>query len=324
MTLIKKKNSKMVFPWGHTRRFNSYSRYIKRVFGGRVQKLTLDAGFTCPNRDGTVGTGGCTYCNNDSFNPSYCNPQKPIIKQLNEGIEFHTVRYRRADKFLAYFQAYSNTYADLDYLKSIYNQALEHPKVIGIVVGTRPDCVDEAKLDYFGELAKKFYVSVEYGVESCSNQTLLNINRGHDFEKSVWAIEQTSKRGINVGAHFILGLPGENSEYLIDQVKTINKLKINTIKFHQLQIVRNTRMEIDYQNNPNTFKFYDVDGYLDLMVKIIERLNPKFVVERITGEASPRTLIAPKWEKLRTDQLLNKFEGLMAERDTWQGKFFED
>jgi len=314
----------MVYPWGDSRRYNSYSRYIKRVFGGRVQKLTLDAGFTCPNRDGTIGVGGCTYCNNDSFNPSYCNPQKSIIQQLNEGIEFHTVRYRRADNFLAYFQAYSNTYADLDYLKSIYDQALAHPKVIGIVVGTRPDCVDEKKLDYFGELAKKFYVSVEYGVESCSNQTLLNINRGHDFEKSVWAIEQTSKRGINVGAHFILGLPGENPKYIIDQVKIINTLKINTIKFHQLQIVRNTQMEIDYQNNPEDFKFYDVDEYLDLMVKIIERLNPKFVVERLTGEASPKTLIAPKWGKLRTDQLLIKFEGLMAERDTWQGKFFEE
>lgn len=313
----------MIYPWGDERRFNSYSRYIKRTFGGRVQKLTIDAGFTCPNRDGSVGTGGCSFCNNDSFNPSYCTPQKTIKQQLKEGIEFHTVRYRRAEKYLAYFQAFSNTYAPLERLKEIYEQALTFPDVIGIVVGTRPDCVDDDKLNYFHELSKKYYLSIEYGVETCSNDTLKRINRGHNFEKSVWAIEQTAIRNIKVGAHFIVGLPGEDREYLLEQINTINRLPITTIKFHQLQIVKDTKMASEYEQHPDSFHFYTVDEYLILLSEMIERLSPNIVVERLTGEASPRTLIAPEWGKLRTDQLLVKFEGLLAERDTWQGKMFE-
>ena len=313
----------MIFSWGDNRRYNSYSRYIKRKFGGRVQKLTIDAGFTCPNRDGSKGTGGCTFCNNDSFNPNYCNPEKPIRQQLEEGIEFHTVRYRRAEKYLAYFQAYSNTYAPLEHLKLIYEQAISYPNIIGLVVGTRPDCMDEEKLDYFAELAEKHYLSIEYGVESCSNETLQQINRCHTFEQSVWAIEQTAKRGINVGGHFIIGLPGESSQYFVDQINTINSIPLNTIKFHQLQVVRGTKMALEYEQNPNNFQFYTVEEYLSLMVHILEKLNPKFVVERLTGEASPATLIAPKWGKLRTDQLLVKFEGMLAERNTWQGRLFD-
>lgn len=309
-----------MYSWGDDRRFNSYTRYIKNKFGGRVQKLTIDAGFTCPNRDGTLGTGGCTYCNNNSFNPSYCTPSKSITQQIQEGIDFHAFRYRRVEKFLAYFQAYSNTYAPLSKLKELYQEALSVPNVAGLVIGTRPDCVDEEKLDYLASIAKDYHVSVEYGVESCSNRTLKAINRGHTFEKSVWAIEETAKRGLNVGAHFILGLPGECYNDLVNQTSIINSLKLNTIKFHQLQIVQNTTMAIDYEQNPDNFKFYSIDQYFSLLVDIVERLNPNIVVERFVGEASPQTLIAPFWGKLRTDQLLQKFEKILAERGSWQGK----
>lgn len=311
-----------MYPWGDNRRFNSYAGYIKRKFGGRVQKLTIDAGFTCPNRDGSIGTGGCTYCNNNSFNPSYCTPQKTITQQLAEGIEFHAFRYRRVVKFLAYFQAYSNTYESIDKLKGLYAEALSYPNVTGLVIGTRPDCVDEAKLDFLAELSKDYYVSVEYGVESCNNSTLERINRGHSFEKSVWAIKETAKRGLNVGAHFILGLPGESDENLISQTSIISELPLTTIKFHQLQIVKDTTMELEYAKNPSSFKFFTVDEYLELLVKIVERLNPNIVIERFTGEASPQTLIAPFWGKLRTDQLLVKLEKLLEEKDTWQGKLW--
>lgn len=312
-----------MFEWGDNRRFNSYTNYIKRKFGGRVQKLTIDAGFTCPNRDGTLGRGGCTYCNNNSFNPSYCKPDKSIIQQLDEGIEFHAFRYRRAERFLAYFQAYTNTHASLQELKSIYNNALSHPKIVGIIVGTRPDCVDSEKLDYLTELSKDYYVSVEYGVESCRNETLKRVNRGHDFEKSVWAIEETAKRGLDVGAHFILGLPGESETDLMEQTKEINKLPLTSIKFHQLQIVKNTAMAKEYAEKPEAFNLFTMDEYLDLMTRIIERLKPNIVVERFTSEVPPQFLIAPYWGKLRADQLLLKFEKLLEEKDTWQGKLLK-
>jgi hypothetical protein len=309
-----------MFPWGDNRRFNSFTGYINRSFGGRIQKLTIDAGFTCPNRDGTVGLGGCTFCNNDSFNPSYCNPNKSVSQQIKEGIEFHAFRYRRVDKFLAYFQAYSNTYAPLETLKKLYEEALSFPQVIGLAIGTRPDCIDSEKLDYLASLAKTHHISVEYGVESCSNETLKQINRGHTFEKSVWAINETAKRGLNVGAHFILGLPGETDAQLIDQVKQINQLPLTTIKFHQLQVVKGTALANDFVKNPDKFSFFTKEEYFDLLVRIIERLSPKIVVERFIGEASLKSLIAPNWGKLRTDQLLILFEKLLEERDTWQGK----
>jgi radical SAM protein (TIGR01212 family) len=311
-----------MYSWGDNRRFSSYAGYIKQKFGGRVQKLTIDAGFTCPNRDGSISTGGCTYCNNNSFNPSYCTPQKSITQQLAEGMEFHAFRYRRVVKFLAYFQAYSNTYESIRKLQELYSEALSYPNVTGLVIGTRPDCVDAEKLDYLASMAKEYYVSVEYGVESCYNNTLKRINRGHNFEKSVWAIEETARRGINVGAHFILGLPGEDEIDLINQIDTINRLPLTTIKFHQLQIVKDTAMEMEFAKNPDAFKFFTVDEYLELIVKIIERLNPNIVIERFTSEASPQTLIAPQWGNLRTDQLLVKLETLLEKKDTWQGKLF--
>lgn len=312
----------MSYTWGDNRRFNSYSNYFKREFGGRVQKLTIDAGFTCPNRDGTVATGGCTYCNNDAFNPSYCTPSKSIPQQIDEGIEFHAVRYRRAEKYLAYFQAFSNTHAPLDKLEKLYSEALANPKIIGLVIGTRPDCVDEQKLDYFQELSQKHYIALEYGVESCYNKTLELINRGHNFEKSVWAIEETHKRGIKTGAHIIFGLPGESREEMMAEAKILSKLPLSTIKFHQLQIIKRTAMELQYQQNPAMFNLFGMEEYFNFMVDFLEQLNPNFVVERFTGEAPPRYLATPPWGNYRTDQLMVMLEKILEQRNTWQGRMF--
>ena len=286
-----------------------------------MQKVTIDAGFTCPNRDGTKGVGGCTYCNNDGFNPSYCQPFKTITHQIEEGVEFHANRYRRANKFLAYFQAFSNTYAPLSELKEKYEEALKFPGVIGLVIGTRPDCVDNEKLDYFKKLSEAHYVIIEYGVESCNNRTLQRINRGHTFEDAVSALEETSKRGIKAGAHFILGLPGETKDEMIAEIATINQLPLSNIKFHQLQILKNTQMALEYERNPAEFEFFEMDEYIDFFIQILERLNPDFVLERFAAEVPPRYLAGPGWGLVRNFQLLQMFEKRLEKLDTWQGKF---
>jgi hypothetical protein len=312
------------YPWGHNRRFNSYSEYFKRTFGERVQKVTIDAGFTCPNRDGVKGVGGCTYCNNDAFNPSYCIPEKSVTQQINEGIEFHEKRYRRANKFLAYFQAYSNTYAPLDHLKKIYNEALQIPGIAGLVIGTRPDCIDDEKLEYFQKLSEKYYVILEYGIESCNNETLKRINRGHTFEEAQEALEKTKKYGLKTGAHFIFGLPGESKEYLLNEAEKISSLPLDTVKFHQLQIIKDTAMEQEYKNYPENFNFFELSEYIEFFIQFLEKLNPEFVVERFAGEVPPRFLAGPGWGLIRNDQILNKFEKRLEELDTWQGKFFNE
>jgi len=310
------------YTWGHKRRFNSYPEYFKGKFGSRVQKLTLNAGFTCPNRDGTKGEGGCTFCNNDAFNPSYCMPQKSITKQLEQGIAFHARRYRQSDKFLAYFQAFTNTYNDIEKLQVLYSEALAFPGVIGLVIGTRPDCISTELLDYLQDLSKEYYLIIEYGVESCYNDTLSRINRGHTFEDSVRAIDETAKREIRQGIHMIIGLPGESEMDILEEMKIISELPVNNIKFHQLQIVRNTLMATQYLDHPEEFMIFNLDEYLELMVRILERLNPGFVVERIAGEANPKYLLSPSWG-IRYDQVVKKFEEKLAEKDTWQGRRYE-
>lgn len=312
----------MPFPWGDNRRFSSDSNYFKHIFGIRVQKLTIDAGFTCPNRDGTVSTGGCTYCNNNAFNPSYCNPQKSISQQISEGIVFHTVRNRHADKYLAYFQAYSNTHGSLTKLKQLYSEALQNSNIIGLVIGTRPDCVDTNKLDFIEGLSHKHYIMVEYGVESCYNQTLEQINRGHTFEKAVWAIEETAKRGIRTGAHIIFGLPGETRQQMLYEAKIISQLPLQTIKLHQLQIIKDTPMARQYAQNPKHFNLFSLEEYFDFIIEFLEHLNPNIVVERFTNETPLRFLVSPPWGKYRTDQLMVMLEKRLEERDTWQGKKF--
>ena len=312
----------MNYKWGSERRLNTYSDYFKREFGGRVQKITLDAGFTCPNRDGTCGTGGCTFCNNKAFNPSYNDPEKSIESQILQGMNFHRTRYRKATRFLAYFQAYSNTYSSLEHMQALYEQALKVPGIIGIVVGTRPDCVDEDKLNYFQDLSKKHYVTVEYGIESVINRTLQRVNRGHDVEKSLWAVSETARRGVRVGGHMIIGLPGEDRQDFLDSGRELSRWPLNNIKFHQLQVIRHTAMAREYEERPNEFVSFTLEEYLELMMEIVEQLNPSIVVERIAGEVTPGMGIREGWG-IRYDRVLQAFEDLLEKHDTWQGKKFK-
>ena len=312
----------MIYPWGDERRFNSYAAYFRRVFGHRMQKVTINAGFSCPNRDGKISTGGCTFCDNAAFTPSYCDSTKSITQQIDEGIEFHRKRYRTAQQYLAYFQSFSNTYAPLERLRECYDEALAHPDIAGIVVGTRPDCVDEQKLDYFAELSRKKYVTIEYGVESCYDETLRRINRGHDFATAERAIRMTAERGIHCGAHFILGLPGESDEMLIAQVERINALPLTTIKFHQLQIFRGTALAREWDEHPERFRFWTIEEYLDLFVEILRRLRPDIVVERFAGEAPPRYHHTEGWGLVRNEQLLAMLDKRLELRGVHQGDIF--
>ncbi len=307
------------------RRFNSYSTYFRRLFGSRIQKVAINAGFSCPNRDGTLGIGGCTFCNNSAFTPSYCTPRLSVREQIDEGILFHRNRYRAASQYLAYFQSYSNTYGDLDHLRRLYDEALSHPDVVGVIIGTRPDCVDGAKLEYFGALAREKYVAIEYGVESCYDATLRRINRGHDFAVARDAIVESHRQGIHTGAHFILGLPGESEEMLIEQVERINELPLTTIKFHQLQIFRDTIMAQEYDARPEEFKFWGVDEYISLVINILERMRPDIVMERFASEAPPRYHhIPPHWGLIRNETLMNLFERELERRATYQGRLYRE
>jgi uncharacterized protein len=309
----------MIFPWESSRRFNAYPNYMRRKLGGRVQKLTLDAGFSCPNRDGTKGTDGCTFCLNDAFNPSYCIPGKSIPQQISEGIAFHAKRYRKAEKYLAYFQAFSNTHAPIQVLKDKYQEALHCEGIIGIVIGTRPDCIDEEKLAMLQSLAEKFHVVVEYGVESVYNRTLERIQRGHTFEDTWHALRMTTGKGIHIGAHMIFGLPGESRTDMLLSASQVSQMPVDSIKFHQLQIFKGTAMEQEYERYPCDFVTFNEADYLDFMVDYIELLNPSIVVERIAGETPPRFAVLEPWGP-RYDQILVKFEKLLEKRDTWQGK----
>lgn len=326
------------FPEG--KRYNSFVGYFKRKYGERLQKIVLDAGFTCPNRDGKVGRGGCTYCDNAAFHPSYSTAGKSLFQQLDEGIEFHKVRYRTTEHYLAYFQSYSNTYAPIERLKALYEEALSHPSVVGIVIGTRPDCVDEEKLDYLAELASgnvlkgwsrslagdpdrdRPVVIVEYGIESCYDSTLTRINRGHDFETARRAVHMTAERGIDVGAHFILGLPGESVQMMLDSCAQINALPLRSVKFHQLQIVKGTRMEKEFSACPSDFERFTLDGYIDFFVDMLERLRPDLCIERFAGEVPPRFVNETPWGLVRNVELLRLLDEKLRERATWQGRRF--
>lgn len=342
-----------MFDFSEGKRYNSFVGYYRRKYGERLQKLVLDAGFSCPNRDGTVGRGGCTYCDNAAFHPGYSTAGKPLLAQIDEGIEFQKVRYPRARHYLAYFQAYSNTYAPLDRLRALYEEVLGHPDVVGIVIGTRPDCVDEGKLDYLADLASGRVlrdwhrslrqaqgpdtlvaepveatelttpiVVVEYGIESCHDKTLKRINRGHDFECARKAVEMTASRGIDTGAHFILGLPGETRDMLLDQCSLISALPLRSVKFHQLQIVKGTAMEKEYVADPTVFYRPGLDDYLDFIIDILERLRPDLYIERVAGEVPPRFVNDTPWGLVRNFEILRMLDGRMEERDAWQGRLY--
>lgn len=306
-----------------SRRFNSYPSYCLSLFASRIRKISVDAGFTCPNRDGTLGTGGCIFCSNAAFSPPYCSPEKPICQQIKEGIQFHQRRNQQAVQYLAYFQAYSNTYKPLNELKTIYQQALELPEIKGIVIGTRPDCIDEPLLHYLTEIQQTHYVMLEYGVESVYDETLQRVNRGHDFATAERAIRLTAQYGIPCGAHLIFGLPGETKQMMLDAAGILSQLPLTTVKFHQLQIFKGTRMAEAFQQHPDAFHLFKLDEYIDFVIDFVERLNSDFVIERFAGEVPPRYLATESWMKLRYDEVLNRIEKRMEERNTWQGRLTE-
>lgn len=321
------------FPDG--KRYNTFVGYYKRVYGERLQKLVIDAGFTCPNRDGTVGYGGCSFCDNAAFHPSYSTAGKSIAAQIDEGIEFHQVRYRNTRHYLAYFQSYSNTYAPLPRLKELYLEALSHPHIVGIVIGTRPDCIDEEKLDWLAELKAgralpdwrrdgfgSPVVKVEYGIESCYDATLLRVGRGHDVAAAERAVRLSAERGLDPGAHFILGLPGESRSMLVDQCSLISSMPLHSVKFHQLQLVKGTRIEKEYADVPDDFLRLDLPDYLDLVVDILERLRPDLYIERVAGEVPPRFVNETQWGLIRNFQILHLLDDCLSGRDTWQGRLF--
>ena len=325
-----------MFPWGDNRRFNSYSSYMTREFGGRVQKISIDAGFSCPNRDGKISTGGCTFCRNDAFNPSYCRPEKSVRQQIEEGIDFHQRRYRRAKSYLAYFQAFSNTYKPLDELEKLYREALSVDGVIGLVIGTRPDCISEEILTMLKSLSfrakggisfsntksQKPAIILEYGIESVYGNTLQRVNRGHDFATAKKAIELTHEYGFHCGGHFIFGLPGETRDMMLHAADIISELPLTTVKFHQLQIFKDTKMADEYLANPADFHLFTLDDYIQFVIDFIERLNPYLVIERFAGEVPPRYLVSKPWLNLRYDQVLALIERHLAGRDTYQGRLY--
>lgn len=273
--------------------YNDFSSWIRKQFPAfRVQKIAVDAGFSCPNRDGRISSGGCTYCDNRTFNPSYCNRRKTITEQLREGKAFFSRKYPEM-KYLAYFQAYTNTYASLSRLIELYEEALRVEDVVGIVIGTRPDCVSDELLDYLEELSKRTFVLVEYGIETANDQTLKRINRGHDFACSRRAVERTHARGIFTGGHIIVGLPGENAQETLRQAPIISSLPLDILKIHQMQIVKGTRLAEEYAQHP--FHVYTVDEYIDVIIGYIARLRKDLVLERFVSQSPKDLLIAPKW-----------------------------
>ncbi len=304
------------------RRFNSYVGYFRNTYGSRLQKIVIDAGFSCPNRDGTLATGGCTYCNNDAFHPSYSTPDKNLLTQIEEGIEFHRKRYRNAQKYLAYFQPYSNTYSSVANLRNLYTEALSHPLVAGIVIGTRPDCIDQEKLNLLAEFSKEHIVIIEYGVESVYDKTLQRINRGHNFATAKSSITKTAEMGINQGAHFIFGLPGETRQQMLAYALEINNLPLNSVKFHQLQIIKGTQMEKEFDKNPEEFMQWTIDEYIDFFVDFLELLKPNIYIERFAGEVPPRFVKSNPWGLIRNVELIGMLERRLEERDTYQSRLF--
>ena len=297
-----------------------YGTWIRSRFPFRVQKISVDAGFTCPNRDGRISTGGCIFCNNRTFNPSYCDSRHSVSQQLEEGKRFFARKYPDM-KYLAYFQAYTNTYASLDRLKALYEEALGVEDVVGIVIGTRPDCMSDELLDYLSSLNERTFLIVEYGIESANDLTLQFINRGHTFEQSRQAISKTHQRGILTGGHIILGLPGEDAEESIRQASLISALDLDILKIHQMQIIRGTALERIYEQEP--FHIYSVDEYIRLIASYIQHLRKDLVLERFASQSPPELLVAPHWG-LKNYEFTNLLINYLRQHKIYQGQLLAE
>ncbi|WP_337381174.1 TIGR01212 family radical SAM protein [Phocaeicola coprophilus] len=301
-------------------RYNDFAGFLAGEFPFKVQKISVNAGFTCPNRDGTKGFGGCTYCNNQTFNPAYCRDDRSVTMQLEEGKRFFVRKYPQM-KYLAYFQAYTNTYGELELLKRMYEEALAVEGVVGLVIGTRPDCMPDSLLDYLEEVNRRTFLLVEYGIESADDRTLERINRGHSFACTEDAVRRTAARGIRTGGHVILGLPGESREDLIKQAERLSELPLTTLKMHQLQLIRGTRMAHEYALHPEEFHLFSADEYIDLVIDYVEHLRPDLILERFVSQSPRELLIAPDWG-LKNHEFTDRVKKRMKERDAWQGKAY--
>jgi uncharacterized protein len=298
------------------KRYNSFGAYIRERFNTTVYKVNVDAGFTCPNRDGTVGTSGCIYCNNDSFRPNSCRPTLSVSEQINSGTEYIKKRYK-ADKFLVYFQPYTNTYAPVEELEKLYKDALSGPSVVGLAIGTRPDAVDEEKIALLESLAEKYFILVEYGMQSMYDKSLEFIKRGHNYATFKKALDLTRNRGIFTGAHIIVGFPTETREEMLSMADELSHLPVNFLKIHQLQVIKDTPLELMYIENP--FHVFGYDEYLEFVADFLERLSPRIVLQRLFATAPDSILIAPQWGKNR-QEILRDIEKKLEVRDTFQGK----
>ena len=299
-----------------TRRYRAFGQYLKDLFHEPVSKVNVDAGFTCPNRDGTVAVGGCIYCNNDSFRPSACTSSASVREQVEKGIPYLRRRYG-AEKFIVYFQPFTNTYAPVATLERLYREALDHPGIVGLAIGTRPDCVDEEKIALLETLARDHFILVEYGLQSVHDRTLAFINRGHDYACFQRAVEMTAGRGIGVGAHLILGFPTETREDMLAMADELSHLPIGFLKLHQLQVVAGTALAELYGKAP--FPTFGYEDYLELVADFLERLSPDIVLQRLFAAAPEDILIAPVWNRTRSEFLLD-LDRLMEARESFQGK----
>jgi len=303
------------------RRYHAWNDHVKARHGGRVQKVSVLAGFTCPNRDGLVGSGGCTFCNNASFTPGYLHRRQSITEQIDAGLEFLHRRYPGTQRYIAYFQSYSNTYGEFERLRACYAEALAHPQICGLAIGTRPDCLPDAVLDYLAELAGQYIIELEIGVESCNDAALARVNRGHDFAASVDAIERAAARGLDVTAHVLLGLPGESHASMMDGARQLSALPIHALKLHQLQLVRGTALAREWQRDPAAVPLLDEQACISLLVDFIERLSPRILLQRIGSEVPPSLKLAPEWN-LRLSELAPRLTAELARRSSWQGSHY--
>ena len=300
--------------------YNEFTFFLKKYFPYKVQKISLNAGFTCPNRDGTKGLGGCTYCNNQTFNPEYCKTEKSVTRQLEEGKQFFAHKYPDM-KYLAYFQAYTNTYAEFEGLKRKYEEALSVDGVVGLVIGTRPDCMPDPLSRYLEELNKHTFLLVEYGIETTRDVTLKRINRGHTYADTVETVNRTAACGILTGGHVILGLPGETHDEIIAQAAELSRLPLTTLKMHQLQLIRGTKMAREFECRPEDFHLFSVDEYIDLVIDYVEHLRPDLILERFVSQSPKELLIAPDWG-LKNYEFVVRLQKRMKERGAYQGKAY--
>ncbi len=301
--------------------FKSYSKYIRDTFGERVQKISVDGGFTCPNRDGSRGKGGCTYCNNDTFNPIYTSARKSIIQQLDEGVAFFQPKYK-TQKYIAYFQAYTNTYDSVERLESLYQEALSHPQVIGLSISTRPDAINDEVVSLLSELAKKTYLTVELGIESTLNPSLEKLNRCHTYEETVEAYRMLQNKGIHLGGHLIIGIQGETFDDFILHAKNVSALSINFLKLHQLQIIKGTKLAREFQKRAEDFNMMTAEEYTEVVCEFLKHLRPDIILERFSSESPKELLLAPNWGGLKNFAITDKIRKKMLDTQAYQGQFY--